>query len=81
MNEQLIRLFKDSRQPGTCRGCGAAIDWYKTATGKRMPMNANALPRTVDTDPVTRGLIGSYAAADSHWSSCPDAAAFKRKAK
>lgn len=79
-DDVLIRLFEDSKQRGVCRGCQASIDWYETLGWKRMPMNANAVPRKSETDPATNTVIAFFAASDSHWNNCPDAAAFSRKA-
>jgi hypothetical protein len=41
----------------TCRGCGAEISWYKTPSGKSIPM-----------DPMERGSSPAVA----HWATCTD---------
>ena len=79
--ETLIRLFEDSKQGGTCRGCGAAIDWYETLNGKRMPMNAGSVPRKSETHPETRRVVAFFASSESHWSTCPDAQNFGKNAR
>jgi hypothetical protein len=77
----LIRLYEDSRSVGgRCRGCGAAIDWYETRRGKKMPMNAGAVPRKSALDPETNRVIAFFSAEDAHWKSCPAAEDFKRGA-
>lgn len=81
MNEQLIRLFEDSRQPARCRGCEAEIDFYETLTLKRMPMNRGAVPRKSESDPATRRVVAFFASADSHFATCPAAGQFSRKAR
>lgn len=77
-HETLIRLFEDSKSPGTCRGCSAAIEWYETLTGKRMCMNAGAVPRKSETDPSTWRVIAFFSSADSHWNTCPKQQDFRR---
>lgn len=73
----LIRLFEDSQSPGTCRGCGTAIDWFETYPKKaRMPMNRGAVPRKSEQDPETWRVVAFFSADDSHWSTCPDATKF-----
>jgi hypothetical protein len=77
--DTLIRLLEGTQRPGECRGCHARIVWVETLGGKRMPMNAGAVARKTETDPETRRPVGFYAAADSHWSTCPDANQFGRR--
>lgn len=77
--ETLIRLFEDSRSPGECRGCQARIEWFETLTGKKMPMNAGAVPRKSENDPETRRVIAFFASADSHWNTCPARDQFSRR--
>lgn len=48
----------------SCRGCGDEIEWWKTPTGKNIPMN----PMTSGSSP-----------AISHWSTCTDAPSFRVK--
>lgn len=75
----LIRLYEDSRSAGTCRGCGAAMDWYETLAGRRMPMNAGAVPRKSETEPSSHRVVAFFSAADSHWSTCEQRAQFARR--
>lgn len=77
--EVLIRLFAATKQPGVCRGCSAPIDWYETLGGKRMPMNSGAIPRRSETNGSTPGVVGFFAASDSHWSTCPARDQFARR--
>lgn len=44
-----------------------------------MPMNAGAAPRKSETHPEARREVLFFAAADSHWSTCPDREAYKSK--
>lgn len=79
--DTLIRLFEDSKAPATCRGCGAAIDWYETLNGRRMPMNRDAVPRKSETESETWRVIAFFDAADSHWATCPAADDFRAQRK
>jgi hypothetical protein len=81
MAEALIRLFEDSGQPGSCRGCEARIEWFETLTGRRMPMNAGAVPRKSETDPESRRVVAFYASEDSHFATCPERSQFSHKGK
>jgi hypothetical protein len=45
-----------------CKGCGAAIEWWKTKAGKSIPMN----PAKSDDAPT-----------EAHWATCPNAKDFK----
>lgn len=79
MNETLIRLYEDPEKPvvTSCRGCGAPIEWYETLKGKKMPMNAGAVPRKSEKDPATGRVIIFMASSESHWSTCEKRAQFK----
>ena len=75
MADVLIRLLVKTRSTGyLCKGCGAAIDWYRTLADKAMPMNAGAKPTRLDD----AGRVGFFAAGDAHWSRCPQAKRFAR---
>jgi len=79
MADTLIRLYEDTQKPGTCRGCAAPIDWYRTLNDKAMPMNRGAVPRKSENEPATKRVAAYFASSDSHWATCPDAAKFGRK--
>jgi hypothetical protein len=72
-----MKLVLPMTNHGTCRSCGAAVDWYTTWTGKAMPMNVGAqpLPTTDLLDPN----FGVFDTKDSHWATCPDAAKWKAR--
>lgn len=79
-NETLVRMFEDPKESGTCRDCDAPIEFYETLKGKRMPMNAGAVPRRSEKDPATWRVIAFFSSADSHFATCPKRAEFSRKA-
>jgi hypothetical protein len=79
VSEQLFRLFEDSHDVGVCRGCGAGIDWYETLRGRRMPMNAGAVPRKSEKDEATGRVVAFFSADDSHWATCEKRDEFRRR--
>lgn len=81
---------------GTCRGCGAPIVWIKTPAGRSMPCDPElvyyrqqdgAKAKIVTTrGEVVSCEIVTAAEADGagyvpHWSTCPQAATFKKEGK
>jgi hypothetical protein len=44
-----------------------------------MPMNAGAVPVKSENEASTGRVVLFFDASDSHWSTCPESAAFKRK--
>ena len=36
----VLKIYQDSKNRGTCRSCGAAIEWAELVTGKRHPFDA-----------------------------------------
>ena len=47
-----------------CKGCGDDIEWWETPKGKKIPMNL---------------MTAGSSPAVAHWSTCSDAASFRRK--
>ena len=47
-----------------CRGCGDAIEWWKTPNDKNIPMN-----------PMERGSSEAVA----HWATCSEQDSFRKK--
>lgn len=68
-DEQIRRRHPLATQ---CSSCGATIVWFKTLAGKRMPVDeASTLP----TDAAHQLDLKRHI---SHFSTCPDAAKFRR---
>lgn len=76
-------------RPATCRSCGAAIVWCKTANGKTMPVDAEPADsgnvRVADGIATVLGALEVHAARAagealrlSHFASCPQAAEHRR---
>lgn len=49
---------------GVCRGCGAKMEWWRTPTGAKMPMN----PMLEEDSPAV-----------PHWATCAEREQFQKK--
>lgn len=58
------------RRISRCRSCRAEIIWFKTATGKNMPVDAHTVRPEDDEMDLDRHV--------SHFSTCPDAGRHRR---
>lgn len=58
---------------GKCRSCGAAIIWVLTPKGKRMPLDAEVRARGVTLEGIVTDV------RSSHFETCPDADAYRRR--
>lgn len=56
-----------------CRSCGAEIVWMKTQKGKNMPVDADTIQ---DAD----AEVFDYETMTSHFSTCPEANKWRKKA-
>ena len=63
---------------GACTSCGAAIIWAVTEAGKRTPVDAKAERRIVLDDTEDPPIAVVMPTHQSHWASCPNAAAHRR---
>jgi hypothetical protein len=62
---------------GTCRSCGADIEWVETVSGSRMPFNPPVRFVTqFDLDDDVAEV--DRAASVSHFATCPDADRWRR---
>ena len=57
---------------GTCRGCGAPIEWWITPAGKKMPLSTKSIGTLATGD--WRQVL------EPHWAVCPEADSFRRRA-
>lgn len=78
----ILKIYQDSRGRGTCRSCGAPVEWAELVTGKRMPFDPPIVPVR------TQGnlLAGERTVEDvdtsvtlSHFATCKDAKQWRRK--
>ena len=72
-----VEIFAKTRGRGTCKGCGADVIWAQlVVTKKVMPLNPPAAALGTLTD--AEGRLVDVVALDSHFATCPKAAAFRR---
>ncbi|HXP82603.1 MAG TPA: hypothetical protein VN976_22075 [Verrucomicrobiae bacterium] len=60
---------------GTCSGCGAEIEWWKTPRGKKMPISVVPVYR-VEGDPTSTLLRHDRI---PHFANCPKVKDFRKK--
>jgi hypothetical protein len=76
----VLRIYQDTRGPGHCRSCGAAIEWAQLTTGKRIPFDRIVPVRTQPhllEDRIVEDL--DTATSPTHFQSCPDAKDWRRR--
>lgn len=78
-----LTLYQDSRRPGTCRSCGANIEWAELTTGKRMPFNRIVSLRVQSPLFIGQRVIEEVDTATSptHFETCPDAKDWRRSTR
>jgi hypothetical protein len=79
--EDLVSMGYVFDNEGNCRGCGAAIEWWITPNGKKMPMSVLELNKQGDI--VFEGTLGPRTefVRRPHWSDCPNADDFRKGKK
>jgi hypothetical protein len=79
----ILQIFQDSRGKGSCRSCGAPIEWAElVASGKRMPFDAPIV--ALKTHGNTLGGARIVEDVDttvtlSHFATCPNAKTWRRR--
>jgi hypothetical protein len=68
--EQIRRIHPHAT---SCSSCGARIVWFRTAAGKRMPVDESS------TKPADAEHQLDLKRHVSHFATCPDAAKHRRK--
>jgi len=77
-----IGIYRDSRNAGVCRSCGARIEWAELTTGKRMPFDADIIVRSVHESPTGRIIeLVDMTRSKSHFATCPQANEWRRNHK
>jgi len=74
-----LRIFQDSRAMGTCRSCGAAVEWAELSSGKRHPFNAPIVVAQTQTSLLDTRVIEliENGPTTSHFATCADAKAWR----
>jgi hypothetical protein len=77
-----IEIFADSKGPGRCRSCGAAITWAETRRGKRMPFDGEIVPLRTQGSVLEGDRVIEVVDTDvtpSHFQTCPDAKQWRKR--
>jgi hypothetical protein len=79
----VIQIYADSKGRGTCRSCGADVEWAETIRGKRMPFNPPIVAMRsqgsiLEGDGRVIEDVDTTVTA-SHFATCPDADKWRRK--
>jgi hypothetical protein len=76
-----IEILTETRRLGTCRSCGAAIEWAtNAATLAPMPFNRPIIFEPALTFDDSRALVArvDMSKTTSHFATCPQANAWRR---
>lgn len=74
-----IRVWADSRSPGTCRGCKRPIEWaHVVASGARMPFDEITV-LTTEKDYASGRWIATVDLTRNHWGTCTHRETFKKR--
>jgi hypothetical protein len=75
-----LSIYRDTRSLGTCRSCGARVEWAQLITGKRMPFDPPLVVVRRQQSFLARDVdVVDMEATRSHFASCPEAAQWRRK--
>ncbi len=79
----ILQIYQDSKGPGTCRSCGAAIEWAELTSGKRMPFNGPIVAVRTTGNMLDGGRtiehVDDTTITTSHFSNCPQAGDWRKK--
>ena len=79
----ILQIYQDSKGPGTCRSCGAAVEWAELVKGsKRMPFNPPIVAvRTLGNLLAAERTIEEVdtTITPTHFETCPDAEKWRRR--
>ena len=79
MTSTLIGVYRQLPPAlGTCRACGARLEWVRTHADRLMPVDA---PLVVEREyeGIDGRTVVMIEAARSHFATCADAARFRRR--
>jgi hypothetical protein len=79
MSAQTVTVVLSTGRDGKCRSCQADVTWYKTQAGKWLPFNGAPTPQVQQELLADDSSIGFLPASAAHWTTCPDADAWRKK--
>jgi len=77
----ILKIFQDSRNNGTCRSCGATVEWAELVTGKRMPFDPPIVAVRTQGSFISGRVIEEVDSMVtlSHFATCQDAKEWRRR--
>jgi hypothetical protein len=69
----ILKIYQDSKGPGTCRSCGAAIVWAELASGKRHPFDRPIVPVRTQGAIIGGRVVEEVdtSVSSTHFQTCP----------
>jgi hypothetical protein len=77
----ILKIYADSKGPGQCRSCGAAITWAELTSGKRHPFDGEIVAVRSQGSILEGRVIEDIdtSITRSHFESCPDAKDWRKR--
>jgi len=77
----ILKIYQDSRAPGTCRSCGASIEWAELTSGKRHPFDRPIRPASVQGAIIGGRVVEEVdtSVSSTHFATCPDSKDWQRR--
>lgn len=79
MRTDVLHAYDDTKGHGACRSCHAKIEWYALVSGRKHPVNADAVAVRSYHEEDSGRLVLVFDSADSHFATCPDSKDWSRK--
>jgi hypothetical protein len=77
----ILQIYQDSKGRGTCRSCGASIEWAELVSGKRHPFDAPIVAMRSQGS-ILDGRVIEHVDTDAsptHFASCPQGKQWSRR--
>jgi hypothetical protein len=77
----ILKIYQDSKGPGTCRSCGAAIEWAELVSGKRHPFDAPIVAARTQGSILEGRVVEEIdtSVSSTHFATCPQSKAWQRR--
>jgi hypothetical protein len=77
----ILKIYQDSRGPGTCRSCGAAIEWAELTSGKRHPFDRPIVAVRTQGSVLEGRVIEEVdtSVSATHFATCPQSKQWQRR--
>jgi hypothetical protein len=76
----ILKIYQDSKSRGTCRSCGAMIEWAELTSGKRHPFDLPIVATRTQGSILDGRVIEEVdtAVSSTHFQTCPQARDWRR---